>query len=147
MLHIKGVRSLFIIATALVVLPLAVQAEDSFSKDGVGASRTPAELYGGQVSDVDIAADGRFYAALNSPNGIFTSTNSGQTWQGPNANNDLGQVLQVEVSDETNTAYIIAGVGLHKTSDAGAIWTDLTTASETATGDYDHALGYFRIVH
>lgn len=100
------------------------------------AARTSLNLEGGYVEDIAIAPNGTVYAATNSPNGIFRSTNS-QTWQGPSGSADMGSPIAVEV-DSSSNAYVIAGIDLYKSTNNGVSWTKLSLGR----GDYDQTLLY-----
>lgn len=120
--------------------PAVSLADDAFNFESKVAVRTGYELFGGYVTDLAIDSTGRMYASTSSPNGIFTSTDNAATWSGPEAGVDMGKVNALVVSDEPNTAYLIGGTKLYKTTDSGSTWTELTGSSGDA-GASDYSLG------
>jgi len=126
------------LALSLFLVPLNLYGKIVKFQDSsqTGAVRASLNLEGGYVEDIAIAPNGTVYAATNSPNGIFRSLNSGQTWQGP-GNVDMGSAIAVEV-DSSSNAYVIAGIDLYKSSDNGSNWSKLTAGK----GDYDQTLLY-----
>ncbi|MFA5996028.1 MAG: hypothetical protein WCW27_06175 [Patescibacteria group bacterium] len=140
----------FSIILATVVLlfgvkPLLAETDTSsaFEGDQAGASRSSLNLYGGYVEDFAIDTAGTVYAALNSANGIFTSTDRGETWHGPAAGTDVGTVADVEVSNTAGTAFIIGGIKLYKTTDSGSTWNVVTgSTGDSQSDNYGQAMIY-----
>lgn len=127
----------------LILLPTIALAEDAFNKDTKKAVRVGYELFGGNITDLGIDDAGRMYASTLSSNGIFHSTDSGETWTGSVAGTDLGKVNTLVVSDEPDTAYIIGGISLYKTTDGGVNWTELVgSRGDVELSDFNLALAY-----
>lgn len=132
-----------LLVIVLMVLPITAWAEDAFNKETQKSVRTGYELYGGYITDLGIDSSGRMYAGTLSPNGIFHSTDSAETWSGPISGTDLGKVNALVISDEPNTAYVLGGISLYKTTDGGVNWMELTGSSgESAGNDYNQSLAY-----
>lgn len=134
-----------ILLTLLLVLswPALSQAEDAFNLESNRAVRTGYELFGGYVTDLGIDDTGRMYASTLSPNGIFSSTDNASSWSGPVAGTDLGKVNALAISDEPDTAYVIGGISLYKTTDGGRNWTELAGSNGDAeSNDFDLSLAY-----
>lgn len=101
-------------------------AQSAFTGTSGNISRESLGLYGGQAEDLAIGSNGYLYLALNSPNGIFCSTDGATTWTGPPEGSDLGDVCDVEIGSNDSTIFIIGGIQLYKSIDAGQSFTELT---------------------
>lgn len=132
-----------LLAIGLMALPVITLAEDSFNNETKKAVRVSYELYGGYITDLGIDDSGRIYASTLSSNGIFHSTNSAETWTGPIAGTDLGKVNALVISDEPDTAYVVGGISLYKTTDGGVNWTELAGSRGNAElNDFNLVLAY-----
>lgn len=132
-----------VLAVCVLIWPVITLAEDAFNNETKKAVRVSYELYGGYITDLGIDAEGRMYASTLSSNGIFHSSDSVTTWTGPVAGTDLGKVNALAISDEPDTAYVIGGIKLYKTTDGGDTWTAVTGSSGDAeASDYNLALAY-----
>ncbi|RJQ32176.1 MAG: hypothetical protein C4562_03860 [Actinobacteria bacterium] len=126
-----------IVVISLLSFPLHLDAISTFEATQSGSARTDLNLEGGYVEDIAIAPNGTIYAASNSPNGIFASTNGGASWHGPSGNADMGSPIDVEVDGASN-AYVIAGIDLYKTTNNGSSWSKLSSGK----GNYDQTMLY-----
>lgn len=103
----------------------------AFAETQESSSRESLTLEGGYpevivVGDLDTEGDnGVVYAGLNSPNGIFVSRNSGVEWRGPASGSDFGTISDVATSNTPGVAFMIGGISLYKTADAGATWDEV----------------------
>lgn len=143
--HTRSLMLMTSICWVLFAMPVAADEPtgDAFNKNFSTAVRTGYELYGGYVTDLAVDTNGHMYAATLSANGIFHSTDTAATWSGPAADSDLGKVNAIALSDQADTAYIIGGISLYKTTDGGTSWTELVgSTGSTSTNDYSTALAY-----
>jgi photosystem II stability/assembly factor-like uncharacterized protein len=131
----------FVLAAGTPLLISDAAAQSSFSGTSGEVSRHNLGLEGGRAEDLAIASNGNLYIALSSPNGIFCSTDGATSWMSPPAGSDLGNVIAVDVGEDENTAYLIGGIELYKTSDACATFEQLTP-SEEAPSDFGQTLVY-----
>lgn len=139
----KIMHILWVILTLVIVWPAQLLAQDAFNLESNRAVRTGYQLFGGYVTDLGIDSTGRMYASTLSPNGIFSSTDNATSWSGPVAGTDMGKINALAISDEPDTAYVIGGVHLYKTTDAGRHWTELVgSQGDTAANDFDLAIAY-----
>lgn len=135
-------KKILLSLSILLALPLAASAEDAFNSESKRAVRTGYELFGGYVTDLGIDATGRMYASTLSPSGIFSSTDA-TSWSGPAAGVDMGKINALAISDESDTAYVIGGISLYKTTDGGRHWTELAGSDGDAMGnDFNSAIAY-----
>ena len=119
---------------------LAQSSDSAFSGTQNGVLREALNLYGGGVEEFDIGTTGNLYAGLGSPNGIFCSTNSGSTWNGPGADDDFGSIAAVKALGES-TVFFIGGIKLYRSQDACSTWEQLTPSSgDIADSDFGQSL-------
>lgn len=92
------------------------------------AVATNLGLYG--IEPMDITTDPNdgnvIYVSSYTPNGIFTSTNSGTTWQGLPNDVDYGAGKDVAIDPATGDVYGVIGDHVIKSTDHGNSWTKLT---------------------
>lgn len=118
--------SFAIAAMFLGLAPFAAQA-GVFDGDQNGSLRESLELEGCYAENIAIGqntgGDDVLYLACNAASGIFVSED-GETWTpATETGADYGAPIDVAASDdESDVAYMIAGIQLWKTSDAGASW-------------------------
>jgi|GEM_PF-3335645 len=126
MASIRFVTIFFFLLLVTLRAPFQAWPQSSFTGSNGNVNRTSLDLYGGHAEDLEIASNGNLYIALNSPNGIFCSTDGGVNWSGPPAKSDFGNVAAVEVGETDNTIYIIGGIKLYKSANAGSTYSELT---------------------
>lgn len=92
------------------------------------AIATNLGLYGGQAADIalDPLSD-TAYATNHAPNGLFVSTDLGETWTGLSSEVNYGTGLSVEVDPTDGTAYATVGDTLLRSTDQGANWEDISS--------------------
>jgi hypothetical protein len=125
----------------LQFLPLPVLSQSAFYGTSGSVTKSNLGLYGGHAEDVAIASKGYLYVALNSPTGIFYSTNSASSWNSPPAGSDFGNVSAVEVGEEDEIAYFIGGIKLYKLDTTAGTYTDLS--SLTGHGNFGQSMVYY----
>ena len=132
-----------LLAMYVLTWPVLTLAEDAFNNETKKAVRVSYELFGGYITDLGIDDTGRMYASTLSSNGIYHSTDSAETWEGPTAGTDLGKVNALVISDEPDTAYVVGGISLYKTTDGGTNWTELAgSRGDAESNDFNLALAY-----
>jgi hypothetical protein len=131
----------FIFFVILQIWPLPVMPQSAFYGTSGSVTKNSLGLYGGHAEDVAIASNGNLYVALNSPTGIFYSTNSASSWNGSPAGSDFGNVSAVEVGEADNIAYFIGGIKLYKVDATAGAFTDLS--SLTGHGNFGQAMVYY----
>ncbi|MBI2411386.1 MAG: hypothetical protein HYV32_05850 [Candidatus Kerfeldbacteria bacterium] len=88
------------------------------------AIATNLGLFGGPPNDIAIDPndDAYVYAAISGPNGIFHSSDGGETWQGLPNDTNFGAAYAVEVDPATGDVYALIGDDLLKSTDHGENW-------------------------
>lgn len=115
----------------LSLLPATVFAQGAFEGEQSGVTRAPLGIYGGNVGDLVITPNGTLYAAVLSPNGVFCSTDGGQSWSGPPAGSDFGDVGGVAAGADDATVYVLGGLKLYRSTDTCATFQQLPGSGET----------------
>jgi hypothetical protein len=128
------------ITLAICIFSIPASAQSAFYGTSGGVSRNNLNLYGGHMEDLAIASNGNLFIALNSPNGCFCSTDAGVTWSGPPAGSDFGNIACVETGETVNTLYIIGGIKLYKSSNAGTTYSELTLTGTSS--DFGQSMVY-----
>ncbi|MBU0670963.1 hypothetical protein KKF29_02280 [Patescibacteria group bacterium] len=112
-----------------VFFAMGASAENVFDESQAGSTRTSLNLEGGYVHHLEIADDGTYWAGLNSPNGIFNSTD-GVNWNMPPVGSDFGNIDGLATS--TSSVFIVGGIDAYRTQDGGASWTQLSGVSNVS---------------
>lgn len=136
-------RLFFIISIALASLlniwpATKVQAASNVDTQDTAVA-TNLGLFGGLPLDiaVDPNADGQYvYVTTYTPNGLFSSDDTGVSWTGLSAAVDYGAGKAITIDPATGDVYAAIGDDLLKTTDHGNTWTSLT----------DHLVGEFPLV-
>lgn len=105
------------------------QAEDLLVDKQPTAVATNLGLFGGSPQDIEVDPndDGQYvYAATYTPNGIFSSQDSGETWSGLPNEVDYGAGKSISIDPDTGDVYVAIGDDLIKSTNHGSIWTSLT---------------------
>ncbi len=117
------------LVTALSVYPTMAALAVDLVDEQETAVATNLELYGGLPTDitVDPNDDGNFvYMTTYTPNGIYSSSDAGVTWNGLPNDVDYGAGKSVVVDPATGDVYAAVGDDLLKSTDNGSSWTALT---------------------
>lgn len=103
-------------------------ADDNLIDDQTTSVATNLGLFGGKAVDIatDPTSDAVYFAA-ESPSGIFSSLDLGETWTGLPADTNYGAAKGVEVDPTTGTTYALIGDALLRSADQGTTWEDITT--------------------
>lgn len=115
-------------AGGLLIGSLPVGADDNLVVSQRFSVATNLGLYGGQPEDIapDPLSDAVYFASY-SPNGIFSSTDLGETWTGLPTDTNYGIGKAVEVDPDTGTVYAMVGDSVLKSEDQGVTWEDITS--------------------
>lgn len=137
----------FISVTAMfgigLFFPFIAFGASVFEGSQKGSLRENVNLFGGYVEDIAMGSDGTVYVALNSPNGIFVSGDSGATWNPPQIGADLGSIIALETSEEPGVAYVIGGIHLFQTQDSGTTWNEIAgSRGDTKASDFSQTMLY-----
>lgn len=115
-------------------------AQSAFDGKQGSVLRSPLAIYGGQVDAAAMASNGNLYVGLNSPNGIFCSSDGAATWEGSPQGSDFGTIAAIATGETDDVVYLIGGINLYKSVDACASWTELE--SSTGVSDFGRAVAY-----
>lgn len=121
-------HSLSIITVFSLFFISPVTASDLVEEQDTAVA-TNLELFGGVPTDitVDPNGDGNFvYMTTYTPNGIYSSSDSGTTWNGLPVDVDYGAGKSVIVDPDTGDVYVAIGDDLLKSVDNGITWTSIT---------------------
>lgn len=121
-------HSLSIVAVFSLFFISPVAASDLVEEQDTAVA-TNLELYGGLPTDitVDPTGDGLVvYMTTYTPNGIYSSSDAGVTWNGLPVDVDYGAGKSVIVDPDTGDAYVVIGDDLLKSVDNGTTWTSIT---------------------
>lgn len=121
-------RTYLILPLLLLLAAPGVLAQSAFEGTQGSVNRSALPIYGGGVEDLEVASNGNIYAGLGSPNGIFCSSDGGDSWDGPPEGSDFGSVSAVEVGSSPNTVFVIAGIDLYRSTDGCESWSQLSGA-------------------
>ncbi|MBI4407928.1 MAG: hypothetical protein HY565_05525 [Candidatus Kerfeldbacteria bacterium] len=119
----------FISLVALSAQSLPAAADDDLVDRQDTAVATNLELFGGLLLDikVDPNDDGQYvYVTTYTPNGVFSSQDSGTTWTGLSADVDYGAGKAVVVDPASGDVYAAIGDDLLVSTNHGTSWTSLT---------------------
>lgn len=96
------------------------------------AVATNLQLFGMQPMDITTdPTDGNYvYAASYTPNGIFHSSDGGETWQGLPSGVDYGAGRHIAVDETNGDVYAMVGDNVIKSTDHGTTWSVLTANLE-----------------
>lgn len=110
------------------VKPTVAATDDALVDTQETAVATNLGLFGGQPLDitVDPTNGDVVYATTYTPNGIFFSTNGGESWSTLPSTVDYGAGKDVVIDPETGDAYALIGDEVIKTTNHGETWTALT---------------------
>lgn len=123
--YLALVAVLLITLTGFDIDDLDTDIQDSAIATNLG-------LYGGQAAD--IAADplsDTVYLTTGAPNGLFVSTDQGNSWSGLPADVNYGVGRDVTVDPDTGYAYATLGDTLLRSTDQGSTWKDITANVST----------------
>lgn len=122
----------FILSTiAALVFPALVLADTQ-----TASVATNLGLYGGKASSLAIAPDSSaMYMTTLAPNGLFRSTDGGDSWTGLPADVNYGNGESVVVDPATGNVYALVGDSVLKSSDQGVTWNDISNNSDTGFGN------------
>lgn len=92
------------------------------------AVATNLELFGGQPEDIVVDPNnGQYvYVATYTPNGVFSSSDSGLTWNSLPVDVDYGAGKAITIDPNTGDVYATVGDDLITSTDHGNTWTSLT---------------------
>lgn len=116
-------------ALSLHLTSKVLAADDDLIDRQDTAVATNLGLFGGLPQDitVDPNDDGQYvYIATYTPNGVFSSSDAGETWLGLPGEVDYGAGKAVLVDPNSGDVYAAIGDDLIKSQDHGSTWTSLT---------------------
>lgn len=122
-------RTTLLLGVVFFAFSNIAQAEDVLIDKQPTAVATNLGLFGGSPLDIEVDPndDGQYvYVATYTPNGIFSSQNSGETWTGLSAEVDYGAGKSIIIDPATGDVYAAIGDDLIKSTNHGNIWNSLT---------------------
>lgn len=130
MRNIKYLLNSLSIVTVFSLFFISPVSANDLVEEQDTAVATNLELFGGVPTDitVDPNGDGNFvYMTTYTPNGIYSSSDAGTTWNGLPVDLDYGAGKSVIVDPDTGDVYVAIGDDLLKSTDHGATWNSITT--------------------
>lgn len=108
-------------------------ADGNIVDDQTTSVATNLGLFGGQADDiaVDGSSDAVYFSAA-SPSGVFSSTDSGDTWSGLSSDTNYGVGKGVEVDQDSGRVYALIGDTLLRSDDFGVTWENITSNTDGA---------------
>ncbi len=125
----------------LFCFPLTLSAQSPFTGTTGKVSRGSVGLFGGSPEKMDMSDGGNLFVALGAANGIYCSSDGGDTWNGPSLGSDFGSVSSVAVGEDENTAYFVGGIKLYKTADFCSTFTEIEPTDDNPS-DFDRSMVY-----
>lgn len=123
-------KTALLFLSALILLPFnswALDAAEPIRDFQKRAVATNLGLFGGKPEDIAIDPTSQnVYLANFAPSGIYTSNDSGETWQGLPAETNFGTGKAVEVDSLNGDVYALIGDSILKSTDRGVNFKDIT---------------------
>ncbi|MCB0338618.1 MAG: hypothetical protein KDD53_03390 [Bdellovibrionales bacterium] len=129
-----------LLTIALVLIPAISNAQSPFEGASGTVGRDNLELFGGVPEDFAVTTS-TLFIAMGGANGLFCSTDQGDSWNSAPAGNDFGSVIAVVGGEDSETAYFIGGIRLYKTSDSCETFEELTF-SDDSPSDFNQSLAF-----
>lgn len=119
-----------VVVSSVILLPAVMFGESAFEGVSNNVLRENLDLYGGSPKRIVVADNGNLFIAVESPNGIFCSSDGGTSWSTLPIGSDIGSPTDIVLGENDTTAYFIGGIRLYKT-DLCATLTELTVGTSS----------------